>query len=117
MSSVVSHAWACATCGGSAGSIRLDDDGETRREASTGALTRRFTDPGIGKLRAALAAGDAAAVHALDPELAPWWCPVCGTSYCGDHWAHWDVFDEDDPTWHDSIRGRCPEGHERMLED
>jgi hypothetical protein len=27
----------------------------------------------------------------------------------------WDVFDDDD--WHDSVRGLCPERHERMLED
>lgn len=25
--------------------------------------------------------------------------------------------DEEMPDWHDSVRGRCPHGHERMLED
>ena len=49
-------------------------------------------------------------------------CSVeCGAlerlSYCGAHWARWDVFDQGDPAHHDSIRGRCPVGHERMLED
>jgi hypothetical protein len=29
--------------------------------------------------------------------------------------VRWSVFDDDG--WHDSIRGRCPHGHERMLED
>jgi hypothetical protein len=45
----------------------------------------------------------------------PFFCPVCDKCYCGTHWKRWDVFDDDG--WHDSIRGACPEGHERMLED
>jgi hypothetical protein len=69
------------------------------------------------RLRAALAAGDAREVFELDPECAPFYCQECGATYCGDHWDRWDVFDEDDRNWHDSIRGRCPRGHERMLED
>jgi hypothetical protein len=114
---VASHVWACAICGGAAGSIALNDSGEVRRECFTSVITTRLPDAATSELRAALAAGDAASLYDLDPELASWWCPECQKSYCGDHWVRWDVFDEDDPNWHDSIRGRCPDGHERMLED
>lgn len=60
---------------------------------------------------------DAAALFAHDPEITPFWCPDCSASHCAGHWTRWDVFDADDPTVHDAIRGRCPRGHERMLED
>lgn len=60
--------------------------------------------------------GDAAALHAMDFEVTPFFCPACEACYCGDHWLRHDVFDPDDG-WHDSIRGTCPQGHERMLED
>jgi hypothetical protein len=111
------NAETCEICGGTAGSIALDESGELRRESFTGVITARLPDTATGQLRAALITGDAAAVYDLDPDLAPWWCPEWSYAYCGDHWVHWDVFDEDDPNWHDSIRGRCPEGNERILED
>jgi hypothetical protein len=111
------HVWACEVCGGSAGSIALEEHGEVRREAFGSVLTGTLGPGVLNQLRAALSAADAAAVYQLDPEFAPWWCPACRRSYCGDHWLRRDVFDEQDPSWHDSVRGRCPEGHERMLED
>jgi hypothetical protein len=114
---LASHAWACDICSGAAGSIALDERGEVRRESFTSELKLGLAEDAAGQLRTALATGDAAAVYALDIELAPWWCPACRKSYCRDHWLRGDVFDEEEPHWHDSIRGRCPEGHERMLED
>jgi hypothetical protein len=116
-SSVASHTWACEICGSAAGSIAVNESGDVRRERFTSVITTHLPDPATGELRPALTAGDAAAIYDLDSELAAWWCPECKKSYCGDHWLRWDLFDEDDPSWHDSIRGRCPEGHERMLED
>ena len=100
--------FACSVCGAAAGSIEVGAT-ELRRESFTSVLTQRLD------ARAAAAAGDAAALFALDPELAPFYCPECRAVYCGDHWERWDVFDDDG--WHDSIRGRCPRGHERLLED
>jgi hypothetical protein len=115
---VVRSGWACVTCGGDSGSIELSERGELRRETFTGVLTLRLDESGSGEdIRAGVVARDAAAIYALDAELVPWWCPMCGTSYCGDHWIRWDVFDNEYPELHDSVRGRCPEGHERMLED
>ena len=102
--------FACSICGLQAGSIELRDD-ELRRETFTGVLTQRASAGVRERL------GDPAALHALDPELVPFYCPACGACYCGDHWVRWDVFDDDFPGWRDSIRGRCPRGHERLLED
>ena len=42
-------------------------------------------------------------------------CRTCSRTYLREHWTVWNAFDDDG--WHDSIRGRCPEGHERMIED
>ncbi|MDA0159454.1 hypothetical protein OM076_04190 [Solirubrobacter ginsenosidimutans] len=84
-------------------------EGEFRRETFTGTLTQ----PETPSVRRAIA--DAAALYAHDPELAPFYCPDCRHSYCGDHWRREDVFEDD--SFHDSIRGTCPEGHNRMLED
>jgi hypothetical protein len=68
-------------------------------------------------LEAALMARDVRAIFALEPELAPFYCPPCQASYCSDHWEWWDVWDDEWTGWRDSVRGRCPRGHERMLED
>jgi hypothetical protein len=66
------------------------------------------------EVAAALVAGDAAALFAVDSELAPFWCPACGASYCREHYRSFDVYDEG---FFDCIRGVCPKGHERTLED
>ena len=97
----------CALCGKEAGTLTCAD-GELRRVSFTSVLTQRET-PAV---RAAL--GSARALYELDFELAPFYCPVCDRSYCGEHWSATDVFED---CVHDSIRGTCPEGHERMLED
>jgi len=83
--------------------------GVFRRETFTGTLTQ----PEAAAVRSAIAS--AAALYALDPELAPFYCHECDHTYCGDHWCRRDVFEDD--FFHDSIRGTCPEGHTRMLED
>lgn len=110
----------CRVCGAQAGAIQLHGPAvraEVRRESFTGTLHQPVTAEAFGRLRAALAAGDAGGIFELDPEYAPFYCPACDASYCAEHWDRWDVFDEEIPGWHDSIRGRCSYGHERMLED
>jgi hypothetical protein len=97
----------CSLCSREAGRLEIEGD-QLRRTAFTSAMTQAATQA----VRAALA--DAAALHALDPELVPFYCPECERSYCGAHWRREDVFEDG---FHDSIRGTCPEGHERMLED
>jgi hypothetical protein len=69
----------------------------------------------FARLRAIVEAGDAQALYRYDLEVACFYCPECRACYCQGHWNPRDVFDEDG--WHDSIRGTCPKGHSRMLED
>ena len=68
-------------------------------------------------LLAVLAERDVPGIFAFDRELTPFYCPTCDASYCSHHWDWWDVWDDDWTGWRDSVRGRCPQGHERMLED
>lgn len=63
----------------------------------------------------ALSKGSAQALFEIDPESAPFYCPKCEACYCSEHWAYWDVIEEDG--WLDSTRGTCVQGHERMLSD
>jgi hypothetical protein len=50
----------------------------------------------VARLRPVL--NDPAALHAIDPSLAPAYCPDCRASYCGEHWTD----------------GRCPLGHTKV---
>jgi hypothetical protein len=90
---VAEDGWTCRVCFADAGDISLAETGEVRVISFAGELTRRVTE--VAPLWDAIVAGSAAAVYAVDPELAPWWCPECSASYCGEHWAS----------------GRCPQGH------
>ena len=76
----------CAVCAQEAGRLQIEGD-ELRRTSFTSTLTQRATTG----VRAAIAS--AAALHALDPELAPFYCPDCEKTYCGDHWRRHDVFE------------------------
>jgi hypothetical protein len=110
--------FSCALCHRPAGTIRLDQhEGQlwVHRESFTSTMRSVVSQGVAARLRSALAAADARAVYEIDLELAPFYCPTCSTTYCGEHWLRWDRFDDDG--WHDSVRGRCPRGHERMLED
>jgi hypothetical protein len=114
------YGYRCAICGGACGAITLIDDGEStevRRSSFTSDMTCSVSGRQRSALRSALDTDDFDAILSIDVELAPFHCPSCVANYCQRHWVVWDVFDDDDPTWHDSIRGRCPQGHERMLED
>jgi hypothetical protein len=105
----------CSLCERVAGTAWLESDAQAARESVGGRMWMAITREQRRALQAALKTGDPAALFAVDLELAPFWCPKCAASYCGEHWVRWSVFDDDG--WHDSIRGRCPHGHERMLED
>jgi hypothetical protein len=86
---------------------------------STGQIRGVSVDSGLAEFDldaalAAIAAGDAKALYAIDLELVPFWCPRCHRSYCARHWQTWDLFDSG---LFDEKRGRCPKGHERKLLD
>lgn len=118
---VAKHSFACASCGQAAGLVQLfgpASAGEITRDSFTSRSTYRVSPENFERLRTIINAGDAQALYEYDLEVASFYCPDCPACYCGDHWARWNVFDdEDDFDWHDSVRGRCPTGHQRMLED
>jgi hypothetical protein len=110
----------CNLCGKEAGHIQLlgnASNAEVRRSSFTSEMTAAVPTQNLEKVQCAISEHDAAALFALDLEFVPFYCPQCNANYCGDHWDHWLVFDDDMPSWLDSIRGICPQGHERMLED
>ena len=101
-----------------AGAVQLfgaENNGEMVRSSFTSVMTVPVASESFARLRSIISAGDARSLFGLDFEYAPFFCPQCDACYCSDHWIRNDVFDDDG--WHDSIRGTCPKGHERMLED
>jgi hypothetical protein len=62
--------------------------------------------------------GDAAGLHRISRELVPFYCATCAATYCSVHWQTWDEYDADYPGgWYEGTRGRCPEGHVRLITD
>ena len=79
--------------------------------------TRTGPEPGSASFESlgrAVSSGDPVALFSRDLELTPFWCPTCGLAYCGECWSIWVEMDEG---FYDDTRGRCPAGHERMLDD
>jgi hypothetical protein len=129
-----SATFACAACGNVAATVSLVEPGQPDPGDPTDVgqiLGSAFPDrarlsivggpvpvthgfPPIERVAAALEAGDAAALFAIDYEYAPFWCPRCSASYCGDDYRSWVTFDEG---FYDAAYGICPEGHERELDD
>ena len=118
---IVEREYFCSLCSGVAATIRLysrNDKFELVRLSFTSELTMRGPEERTASVQTLLESGDVAALYQFDLEVACFYCPTCDACYCGKHWTCRDVFDDDDGFfWHDSIRGRCPNGHERMLED
>jgi hypothetical protein len=90
--------------------IRLSIDGPVK-------LTHTFL-PGmtvdIAAIEAALRQRDPVALYAVDREYAPFWCRACGRGYCRACWVVWVDYDDG---FYDCTRGRCPDGHERIMDD
>jgi hypothetical protein len=59
----------------------------------------------------AIADSDASALYRIGYSYAPFHCPDCAASYCGDHW-NWRTFD-DDPF--SGIEGDGQQGHFHVL--
>lgn len=118
---VAQHSFACASCNNEAGHVALFEHangGEIIRDSFTSRLTLGVLAEDFERIRSIIFAGDIRALHELNLEVASFYCPDCAACYCRDHWVRWNVFDDEEGfDWHDSIRGRCPQGHQRMLED
>lgn len=108
----------CSLCGAVAATVLVSREGDHASVVVSGFLGRSTTRvplAALGPLAGLVRGGDAPGLISVDPEYAPFYCPRCGRVFCLGHWRTWSVFDDDG--WHDSIRGTCPEGHERQLED
>lgn len=106
----------CALCGEPAGGIRAEDDPPRIKLVREG-MTCWIGPDDLAAFQAAAAAPGARALYQLDLEYTPTYCPTCDATYCTAHWRTWLEFDKDEPSWMDSIRGTCPKGHERMIQD
>jgi hypothetical protein len=110
----------CSACDKEAGQMQLSGKPSLAYlglDSFVGSLNMLVLRKHFDSVRRAIAKCDARTLYSLDLEYVPFYCPKCRAIYCGRHWKRWDVFDDDDPSWHDSIRGRCPKGHERKLQD
>lgn len=108
----------CSRCDRTAATVRVVVEPQGPAivvEGFVSCATTRLAPRLARRLARVVSRANAKALFRRDPEYAPFFCPECSACYCNDHWLRWDVFDDDG--WHDSIRGRCPTGHERMLED
>ncbi|MEK7215072.1 MAG: hypothetical protein AAB289_05720 [Chloroflexota bacterium] len=123
-----SHTFLCAACGDQAVVVSFAAAGEplrhpggildqtlSRIQISDGPIpmTKAPVSQEAGVI-AALQLGDAAALYAIDPAYAPFWCPTCHRSYCSRHWKTETRFDEG---FFDDVIGWCPEDHRRLLAD
>ena len=96
-----------AACGAGACAHQRASSGdglETRRGPG---LPGRARDPSGEAL-------DPAALRRIDWELAPFYCPDCAQNYCRADWRTYVLFDEG---FYDCTMGRCPRGHEHMIDD
>ena len=59
-------------------------------------------------------APDPAALRRIDPELAPFYCPDCAQNYCRADCRTRVLVDDG---FYDRTMGRCPNGHEHMIDD
>jgi hypothetical protein len=84
-------------------SYRLEFVNVTTGGASTG-LVALLSDDVVDPL----------VLRGLDWELAGFCCDSCELNYCAKCWSTWVEFDEG---FFDCMRGRCPQGHEQMLDD
>jgi predicted RNA-binding Zn-ribbon protein involved in translation (DUF1610 family) len=112
------HEFSCSLCGAVAATVtvcRAEDHASLVVSGFLGHSTTRLPLLALEPLAGSVRRGDAPALLSVDPEYAPFYCPQCASVFCRGHWRTWSVFDDDG--WHDSIRGTCPNGHERQLED
>jgi hypothetical protein len=82
---------------------------------SVGHLGRAIDAGERERVVAAIRAGDARALYAVNAEFAPFFCPQCGNCYCEEHWKQRELLEKGG--WFDCVEGTCPLGHKRVLED
>jgi hypothetical protein len=103
---------ACDACGARAATLELFDGFFAIKDFVSSEM--RVEPERMEPLRAAMAARDAAGVHAISWELAPCFCRACRASYCAACWHGVLVFDDG---FYDCTRGTCPRGHVQTIDD
>ena len=68
----------------------------------------------LANLASGLDVLDPLVVRRFDWELASFCCCTCQLNYCSKCWSTWVEFDDG---FFDCMRGRCPRGHEQVLDD
>jgi hypothetical protein len=117
---ITEHSFPCDVCGKPAGTVKL-----LKHETYSSFEIKGFISEISGgiqygqyeKFYTALKNNDPGTLFRMDFEYAPFYCPECNRCYCSDHWKYWIIYDEEEPSYFDYIKGICPKGHKRMLED
>lgn len=128
----------CAVCGGPAGRVKfvtpadaVDEESRPAVQALAefdvmerpeqqaallvetffGVATHSVSGESLEWMTHAIADLDAAALYRMSYSYAPFHCPECAASYCGEHWK-WREFDS---VPFEGIEGTCPNGHFHVL--
>ena len=101
----------CATCGHPAGRAEIEQ-GPSAEESLVvtsplGRAVFRLEGPTAQVAVAAVTSGDARKLVHVTPDVAPFWCPQCQSSYCDRHWTRSTVVED----------RSCPVGHQRTVKD
>ncbi|CAN5498948.1 hypothetical protein BH10ACI2_BH10ACI2_21540 [soil metagenome] len=115
---LAAHVFKCAICPEPAGTVNIWLEGSAvklDRRSFTGSMSLTIPNESVADTIGSVVRGDHWALFEFDLEICPFLCNICDVVICGKHWIWWNVFDDDG--WQDSVRGYCPQGHERMLED
>jgi hypothetical protein len=95
--------------------VAKDRDGPFMgRSRFINSFQKRLTEDEAEDVMWAALAEEWADIDRIDGEALPWYCRECGCNYAEEAWKIFPRFEEEHL---DSYRGRCPEGHERMIAD
>lgn len=103
----------CSRTGGPVGTLTLRPEGSSgwlslTGFTPTGNVGRRIEGPEVLAVRVALGAGDLRTLFRVDPEIVPFYCPVCDAAFAASQWQ----LEQRSAT---SVAGTCPTGHRRSL--
>ncbi len=118
---VAEASFSCSICNKFAGSIQLKGSKSSVQctcKNFAGEMIVSFRDKIIiKKYSTALDSKDLNTLFSTDFETVPFYCPKCNACYCGDHYVTMPLFDPEESMYYDSLKGTCPQGHTRMLQD
>ena len=110
----------CSLCGKEAGHYfftgRERELSYTLRSFTGGFTIPRASEGLFYRLARMVRERDVRGLFKADFENTPFYCPKCDACYCGDHYFSRPVYEDAYPYLFDYTLGRCPFGHERMLE-